>query len=91
VKYFDWNKDKNAWLIEHRGVSFEECVAIINEGTLVLDIVKNHTPYAHQRVFILEIDEYAYEVPFVEDDEKFFLKTLYKSHEATKKYLLIKK
>jgi uncharacterized DUF497 family protein len=87
VKYFDWDEDKNQLLIELRGISFEECVEIIKNGDDILDIVQNHSPYNHQKVYIIEIDGYAYEVPYVEDDEKFFLKTIYKSHEATKKYL----
>jgi len=91
VKYFDWDKNKNERLIRERGISFEECVEIINDGTDILDIVQNHPPYTHQRVFILRINDYAYEVPYVGDEEKFFLKTIYKSHEATKKYLPIEK
>ena len=56
-------------------------------GDQLLDVIENHTPYEHQKVFIIEIDDYAYEVPFVEDDIKIFLKTAHPSHEATKKYL----
>jgi hypothetical protein len=33
------------------------------------------------------IDDYVFEVPYVEDNEKIFLKTAYPSHEATKRYL----
>jgi hypothetical protein len=86
MKYFDWNEDKNDWLMANRGISFELCIECIVGGQL-LDIVENHIPYEHQKVFIIEIDDYAYEVPFVEDDVKIFLKTAYASHEATKKYL----
>lgn len=87
MKYFDWDEEKNQWLIDNRGISFELCVeSIISEGLLA--IIDNHSPYEHQKVFIVVIDDYAYEVPFVEDSEKIFLKTAYPSHEATKKFLL---
>ena len=38
-------------------------------------------------MFIIETRNYAYVVPFVEDEEKYLLKTIYPSREATKKYL----
>jgi hypothetical protein len=38
-------------------------------------------------IFIVDVRDYAYIVPFVEDEEKYFLKTIYPSREATKKYL----
>ncbi len=86
MKYFEWNEEKNQELISKRGVSFEMCVTYINEGFLV-DIVDNHSPREHQKVFIINIEEYIYRVPFVEDEEKIFLKTLYPSRQGTKKYL----
>jgi len=86
MRYFDWSEEKNEWLIANRGISFELCIECI-VGDQLLDVVENHPPYEHQKIFIIEIDGYAYEVPFVEDDIKFFLKTAHASHEATKKYL----
>jgi len=38
-------------------------------------------------MIIIEIDSYAYIVPFVENDEEIFLKTIYPSRKATKEYL----
>lgn len=38
-------------------------------------------------IMVAEIDENAYLVPFVEDEEKYFLKTIYRSRKATKKYI----
>ncbi len=86
VKYFDWNEEKNEWLIAERGVSFEMCVIAIEQGDL-LALVPNEHPRAHQKKFIVKIDEYAYVVPYVEDDEKLFLKTMFPSRKATQKYL----
>ncbi len=36
---------------------------------------------------IVAVDAYAYLVPFVEEDEHFFLKTIIPSRKATKDYL----
>ena len=86
MKYIDWDEEKNQWLIAHRAISFDMCLIYIEQG-IYLDIVRNHPPYEHQKVFIIEIDGYVFEVPFVEDDKKIFLKTMYPSRVATKKYL----
>ena len=89
MKYFGWDKDKNEHLKSERGVSFEDAVEAISQGN-VLDTFDhpNQKKYPGQKVYIVEIQGYAYFVPFVEDEEKKFLKTIYPSREATKKYLI---
>ena len=47
----------------------------------------NQEKYPGQKVFVLEIENYAYLVPFVEDSDKIFLKTIFRNRKATKKYL----
>lgn len=86
MKYHDWDEEKNIKLIQERGVSFEMCLTHIEQGK-ILDIIENKTPYEHQCVYVLEMDEYVYYIPFVEDKEKIFLKTIIPSRKATKKYL----
>ncbi|MEW6187379.1 MAG: toxin [Thermodesulfobacteriota bacterium] len=88
MKYYDWNDDKNELLKKLRGVSFEQVVLAIVSGDLN-DRVKHPNPekYPNQRVFLVKIDDYIYSVPFVEDDEKIFLKTIIPNSKATKKYL----
>lgn len=88
MRYFDWDARKNERLIQERGISFEE-VLIAVAGGYLLDIVEhsNKVKYPNQRVFIVQIEEYAYLVPFVEDEEKIFLKTIIPSRKATKKYI----
>jgi len=88
VVHFAWNLDKNTWLIKERGISFERIVNLI-EKDKVLDIIKhpNSALYPNQRIFILNIDNYAYLVPFVDDGAQVFLKTAIPSRKATKKYL----
>jgi hypothetical protein len=55
----------------------------------VLDVLEHPSPerYAGHRIFLVRRDEYVYLVPFVEDDETVFLKTIIPSRKATKQYL----
>jgi|TARA_R110002095_G_scaffold168527_1_gene146235 uncharacterized DUF497 family protein len=91
MDYFAWNPEKNEELIKGRGISFERVIQHI-ENEQVLDVVKhpNTSKYPNQYMFILEIDNYAYLVPFVENDSEIFLKTIIPSRKATRKYLEVK-
>lgn len=88
MKYFDWNEKKNQVLKKKRNISFEEVVLSVAGGKL-LDVVEHHdkTRYPNQKMLIVEIRKYAYIVPFVEDAETFFLKTIYPGRKATRLYL----
>ena len=88
MKYFSWNIEKNQQLVTEREISFEEVVFYIERGQL-LDIVEhpNQERYSRQRIFIVEINKYAYLVPFVESENEVFLKTIIPSRKATKRYL----
>ncbi len=88
VKTFLWNEDKNALLKAGRQVSFEEIVLYIEMGFL-LDILEhpNQEKYKGQKVFVVQVDDYAYLVPFIETEEEVFLKTIIPSRKATRKYL----
>jgi len=79
---------KNIYLKTERGIGFEDIQAAIEEGKILADI--DHplrSRYTNQKVFIIEFSGYAYVVPYVEDDKKIFLKTIYPSRKMTKKYL----
>ena len=70
------------------GIGFEEIVFHIERGDL-LDILERPNPdrYAGQRIFVVRRDDYVYLVPFVEDEQTVFLKTIIPSRKATKQYL----
>lgn len=88
MKVINWDPDKNKELIENRGVSFEEVVFYLQQGALIDDIEHpNRTKYPNQRIFVLNIENYAYLVPYVEDRKEIFLKTVIPSRKATKQYL----
>jgi len=88
MKYFAWDEDKNNLLKATGNISFEEIVLSLSNNKL-LEVVEhpNKQKFPNQKIFIIEARDYAYLAPFVEDEEKYFLKTIYPSREATKKYL----
>ena len=88
MKYFSWSHEKNRLLQETRGISFEEIVFHIERGD-VLDILvhPNQKKYSGQKIVIVDVEGYAYIVPFVEDDREVFLKTIIPSRKATRDYL----
>ena len=88
MKSYAWIEDKNRLLKNERGVSFEEVLAAIVSGA-VLDIVEhpNQDRYPNQRIFIVQLRAYAWLVPFTENNEEVFLKTIIPSRKATKQYL----
>jgi uncharacterized DUF497 family protein len=88
MKVFEWNADKNERLREERGVTFEEVVFhILHDG--LLDILEhpNKKKYPGQRIFVVDIEGYAYLAPFVETEESVFLKTIIPSRKMTAVYL----
>ena len=88
MKSFRWNAEKNETLKSARGLSFENVVVAIESGGL-LDILAhpNKARYPKQRVLVVAFDNYAYLVPFVEEKDHFFLKTVIPSRKATRDYL----
>lgn len=88
MKYFDWNDEKNLWLKTNRGIGFEDIVIEISNGNLLdLLVHPNKEKYPNQKILYVEKDDYVYAVPYVEDQEKVFLKTIIPDRKATKKYL----
>ena len=88
VKTFFWNEEKNALLKASRQVSFEEIVLHIEMGFL-LDVLEhpNQEKYKGQKVFVVQVDDYVYLVPFLETESDIFLKTIIPSRKATRRYL----
>lgn len=85
---YKWNEEKNDLLKQERGVSFEEIVTHILQGDLLqVEEHPNQEKYPGQKYFIVRIDDYVYVVPFLEEDNDVFLKTIYPSRRATRQYL----
>ncbi len=87
MKDFEWNEDKNRWLKQNRGISFEEIAFYIeNEGLLDSYEYPNKERYPSQSIFVVQTDSYIFLVPYIEEDEYYFLKTIIPNSEAKKKY-----
>lgn len=88
IKPFRFNSEKNRQLKQERNISFEEIIALILNDR-ILDIISHVNPvkYPGQKIFIVEYQGIAYAVPYVEEIEYVFLKTIYPSRKLTKLYL----
>jgi uncharacterized DUF497 family protein len=88
MKVLLWDVAKNEKLRQERGISFEEVAARIEAGA-ILDVLEHPAPRQHpgQRIYVVEIQGYAYLIPYVEADDHQFLKTIIPSRKATKRYL----
>ena len=91
MKPFRWSVEKNALLQQERGLSFEQITVAVESGGL-LDIVAhpNAERYPRQRIMVVSIDDYAYLVPYVEEEDHLFLKTIIPSRKATRDFIAAK-
>lgn len=86
-KIIRWNEEKNQLLILQRGLSFEDVFKKLEQGEIVAK--KSHPnkeKYPNQEIFVLELNEYICYVPFVENEEEIFLKTIIPSRKLNKEY-----
>ena len=89
MKTYRWNAEKNEQLKAERGPSFERVVVAI-EADGLLDVLARPNPmkYPRQKVLLVAFDGYVHLVPFVEEEDYFFLKTVIPSRKASRDYLL---
>ena len=92
MKVFRWDNEKNEWLKKSRGVCFEEVVILMDREDL-LEIVDhpNQGKYPGQKIATVRIGDYAYLVPYAQEHEEIFLKTIIPSRKATSRYVRKKK
>lgn len=85
--YIDWNEEKNEEIKKKRGIGFEAFIQAIEDGK-VLDVIEHHnkTKYPNQKLFVVEIRDYIYYVPFIKDEQRYFLKNMIPSRKLTKIY-----
>lgn len=88
MKYCDWDEEKNQKLIKERGISFEEIKVSLDSGGLI-DSYKhpNRKRYPGQKIMAVRIEDYIYLVPYIENEDRIFLKTIIPSRKATRKYI----
>ena len=70
-------------------MSFEE-ITVAVEADGLLEIVPHPNPakYPRQRIMVVEVAGYAFLVPFVEEEDHYFLKTIIPSRKATRDFIV---
>jgi uncharacterized DUF497 family protein len=84
---YQWNEEKNALLKAERGIGFEDIVTAILEGAIV-DIIQHPSKekFPDQMIYIVEVLEYIYMIPYVRNDQEIFFKTIIPSRKMKKIY-----
>lgn len=85
MKPITWNPEKNRFLQKERNISFEDVVLHISVGD-ILDTFEhpNQERYPGQQIHVIEIEGYAYLVPFVESEDEVFLKRSFRDGKRPK-------
>ncbi len=84
---FRYDYEKNAKLLLERGIGFEEIIREIADGNLIrITDHHNKEKYPSQKLMHVKVLNKIYIVPYVLEQDSAFLKTLYPSAKATKKY-----
>lgn len=85
---FRWDPQKNALVMRERGLSFEQ-IALAVEGGDLLQVIEhpNAAKYPNQKIMIVAMDGYAFLVPFVQEEDGYFLKTIIPSRKATRDFM----
>ncbi len=86
--WIEWSSEKNELLKKERGLCFEDVETALELGHVLDNFPHpNARQYPNQRILVIEIEDYAYIVPFVVNGDTWFLKTVFPSRKATKLYL----
>jgi len=88
MKSINWNTEKSLALKELRGICFEDAIFYTEKGHILDDYLHpNQKTHPGQRIMVVNVANYIYLIPYVENEEELFLKTIIPSRKATQKYL----
>ena len=84
-----FSEEKNQILKATRGIDFEQVVDLLASGKLLDDKQHPDLNKPHQRIYIIQVDKYAYVIPYIINKKRneIFLKTIYPSRKFTKQYI----
>ena len=75
---FVYDEEKNKKLFAQRGITFEDLIEAIANDKILLDIAHpNKESYPNQRLMIVELNNYTYVVPYLQNEDEIVLKTIY--------------
>jgi hypothetical protein len=84
-----FSPEKSALLKAERGIGFDDVLLAIEMGHVLDDLAyPNSEKYPNRSVFIIliVIKNYVYIVPYVEEENSIFLKTIIPSRKMNKRY-----
>lgn len=85
---FRFNEEKDKLLKAQRGFGFETIINHIRKGDVIKVISNpNEQKYPNQKMYLIKINNKIVIVPYIEETNSHFLKTIYPSQKYTKKYL----
>jgi len=77
---FEFSSEKNEILKSERNISFEQIIESIAENGVLLDFPHpNEDIYPGQRILVVKFNDYTYCVPYVQEKDLIFLKTIFPS------------
>jgi uncharacterized DUF497 family protein len=79
-----WSEEKNELLKPVRGVSFEDVAAII-QAHRELDVLP-HPSRPNQKIIVFRLRGYVHAVPFVDEGDGIFIKTIYPNRDLQIQY-----
>ncbi len=84
---FEWDPEKNEWLKEKRGISFEIIIFHLSHGDLWKEADHpDQEKYPGQRIYFARVNDYIYLVPHIKEEKQIFLKTIIPSRKATRDF-----
>jgi uncharacterized DUF497 family protein len=74
---YEFDPEKNAWLLANRGIGFEQIIALIEAGEL-LQVLEhpNQTKYPGQLLYEVDVDGYVHVVPVTPRGTALILETI---------------
>lgn len=86
--YVKYSLVKNRRLRAEREITFSDVINCVETGRVV-DIIRHHNAerYPNQYIMIININDYAYEVPFSVEHDTLILHTVWPSRRATKQFM----
>lgn len=91
MKPLRFSEEKDRLLRAKRKIGFLEVVEAIENNKVLKSIDNpNKKKFPKQKMMLINIKNYIYIVPYIEDENEVFLKTIYPSRKYTKRLLKVK-
>ncbi len=86
-KLIRWNEEKNQLLKITRDLSFEMVEDKILKGDILdIRVHPNQNRYPNQKILIVELNNYICYVPFLENQNEYFLKSIIPSRKLNSEF-----